>query len=72
MGDGVIEVKATCGDARLGGDDWDSETARHLAARFRSLHGVDLQPPRRPCGDCARPPKRPRSNCPRPQRPRSR
>ncbi|MFF4590367.1 Hsp70 family protein [Streptomyces sp. NPDC001388] len=42
VGDGVNEVKATCGDARLGGDDWDIETARHLAARFRSLHGVDL------------------------------
>ncbi|MFE7840341.1 Hsp70 family protein [Streptomyces sp. NPDC057474] len=41
VGDGVIEVKASGGDARLGGDDWDMETARHLAARFRSLHGVD-------------------------------
>ncbi|MDX3689402.1 Hsp70 family protein [Streptomyces europaeiscabiei] len=41
VGDGVIEVKASRGDARLGGDDWDRETARHLAARFQSLHGVD-------------------------------
>ncbi|MDG5802338.1 Hsp70 family protein [Streptomyces ossamyceticus] len=40
-GDGVTEVKASRGDARLGGDDWDRDTARHLAARFRELHGVD-------------------------------
>ncbi|MFM9551735.1 MULTISPECIES: Hsp70 family protein [Streptomyces] len=40
-GDGVTEVKASRGDVRLGGDDWDRETARHLAARFRALHGMD-------------------------------
>ncbi|HEY9331831.1 MAG TPA: Hsp70 family protein, partial [Streptomyces sp.] len=41
VGDGVTEVKASRGDARLGGDDWDRDTARHLAARFRELHGMD-------------------------------
>ncbi|MFG2339801.1 Hsp70 family protein [Streptomyces yangpuensis] len=41
VGDGVTEVKASRGDARIGGGDWDRETARHLAARFRELHGVD-------------------------------
>ncbi|MEE1766410.1 MULTISPECIES: Hsp70 family protein [unclassified Streptomyces] len=41
VGDGVVEVKASRGDARLGGDDWDRETAGHLAARFRELHGMD-------------------------------
>ncbi|MEW2529884.1 Hsp70 family protein [Streptomyces sp. NPDC047071] len=40
-GCGVTEVKASRGDARLGGGDWDRETARHLAARFRQLHGMD-------------------------------
>ncbi|WP_216589099.1 Hsp70 family protein [Streptomyces brasiliscabiei] len=41
VADGVVEIKASRGDVRLGGDDWDRATARHLAARFRSLHGVD-------------------------------
>ncbi len=32
IGDGVVEVKATAGDNRLGGDDWD-ERDRQLAGR---------------------------------------
>ncbi|MEV5432090.1 molecular chaperone DnaK [Streptomyces sp. NPDC052701] len=42
MGEGVIEVKATNGDTRLGGDDWDQRIVDHLAERFKNAHGVDL------------------------------
>ncbi|MFJ2396477.1 molecular chaperone DnaK [Streptomyces sp. NPDC087843] len=42
IGDGVIEVKATNGDTRLGGDDWDQRIVEHLAQRFKSSHGIDL------------------------------
>ena len=42
IGDGVIEVKATNGDTRLGGDDWDQRVVEHLVKRFQGKHGVDL------------------------------
>ncbi|MEU0332005.1 molecular chaperone DnaK [Streptomyces sp. NPDC006193] len=42
MGEGVIEVKATNGDTRLGGDDWDQRLVDHLVQRFRNNYGVDL------------------------------
>ncbi|MEV6025386.1 molecular chaperone DnaK [Streptomyces sp. NPDC052036] len=42
IGDGVIEVKATNGDTRLGGDDWDQRIVDHLAKRFQGQHGIDL------------------------------
>ncbi|MET7782060.1 molecular chaperone DnaK [Streptomyces mirabilis] len=42
IGDGVIEVKATNGDTRLGGDDWDQRIVEHLAQRFKASHGIDL------------------------------
>ncbi|MER6403660.1 molecular chaperone DnaK [Streptomyces viridosporus] len=42
MGEGVIEVKATNGDTRLGGDDWDQRLVEYLAKRFKGGHGVDL------------------------------
>ncbi|MFE4549592.1 molecular chaperone DnaK [Streptomyces sp. NPDC056785] len=42
IGDGVIEVKATNGDTRLGGDDWDQRIVEHLAQRFKGSHGIDL------------------------------
>ncbi|GGX72066.1 chaperone protein DnaK [Streptomyces minutiscleroticus] len=42
IGEGVIEVKATNGDTRLGGDDWDQRIVEHLAQRFKSAYGVDL------------------------------
>lgn len=32
VGDGVVDVLATCGDNALGGDDWDAALAAHLAA----------------------------------------
>src|ERR687893_380722 len=34
IGDGVIEVKATSGDNRLGGDDWDERVVQHLVKQF--------------------------------------
>src|SRR5213595_1735788 len=42
IGEGVIEVKATSGDNRLGGDDWDERIIEHLVKTFRGQHGIDL------------------------------
>jgi molecular chaperone DnaK len=42
IGDGVLEVRATSGDDRLGGDDWDQRIVDRLVQRFRLAHGVDL------------------------------
>ncbi|MEV3988439.1 Hsp70 family protein [Streptomyces sp. NPDC049837] len=41
-GEAVVEVKATSGDGRLGGDDWDRAVVNYLVTRFKDLHGVDL------------------------------
>ena len=42
IGDGVFEVKATSGDTRLGGDDWDEAVIDWLVEGFKNEHGVDL------------------------------
>ncbi|MFI0235498.1 molecular chaperone DnaK [Streptomyces sp. NPDC016845] len=42
IGDGVIEVKATNGDTRLGGDDWDQRVVDYLVKQFRNGSGIDL------------------------------
>jgi molecular chaperone DnaK len=42
IGDGVIEVKATSGDNKLGGDDWDDALVAHLVKTFNNQHGIDL------------------------------
>jgi molecular chaperone DnaK len=42
IGDGVVEVKATSGDNKLGGDDWDNELVSFLVKQFKNGHGVDL------------------------------
>uniref|UniRef100_UPI001905B430 Hsp70 family protein n=1 Tax=Streptomyces adelaidensis TaxID=2796465 RepID=UPI001905B430 len=42
IGDGVVEVKATNGDTRLGGDDWDQRIVDHLVKQFKNNYGVDL------------------------------
>ena len=39
---GVFEVKATKGDNRLGGDDWDAIVVDWLITQFKNKHGVDL------------------------------
>ncbi|MBB1509912.1 molecular chaperone DnaK [Tessaracoccus sp. MC1756] len=42
IADGVFEVKATKGDNRLGGDDWDSLVVDWLVTQFKNKNGVDL------------------------------
>ncbi len=42
IGDGVIEVLATNGDTRLGGDDFDQKVTDWMIAEFRAAEGVDL------------------------------
>ena len=42
IGDGVFEVKATHGDTKLGGDDWDQRVIDYLVKEFKNAHGVDL------------------------------
>ncbi|GAA2736503.1 molecular chaperone DnaK [Streptomyces nogalater] len=42
IGEGVVEVKATNGDTRLGGDDWDQRVVDHLVQQFKNHYGVDL------------------------------
>ena len=42
IADGVFEVKATNGDNRLGGDDWDHTVMEWLATQFKNKNGVDL------------------------------
>ncbi|WP_419881440.1 molecular chaperone DnaK [Peribacillus sp. B-H-3] len=42
LGDGVFEVKATAGDNRLGGDDFDQVIIDYLAAEFKKENGIDL------------------------------
>jgi molecular chaperone DnaK len=42
LAEGVIEVKATSGDNRLGGDDWDERIIDHLVKTFRGQYGIDL------------------------------
>ncbi|MUG69549.1 molecular chaperone DnaK [Paenibacillus validus] len=42
LGDGFFEVKATSGDNRLGGDDFDQVIIDYLVAEFKKEHGIDL------------------------------
>ncbi|GAB3354173.1 molecular chaperone DnaK [Modestobacter lapidis] len=42
IGDGVIEVKSTAGDNKLGGDDWDQKVVDHLVKTFNAANGIDL------------------------------
>ncbi len=42
IGDGVIEVLATNGDNRLGGDDFDDRITRYFVEEFKKSDGVDL------------------------------
>ncbi len=43
LGDGVFEVKATNGDTRLGGDDWDEAVVDWMAGEFKNQTGLDLR-----------------------------
>ena len=42
IGEGVIEVLATCGDNHLGGDDFDECIMKWLVSEFKRSDGVDL------------------------------
>jgi molecular chaperone DnaK len=38
----TIQVRATAGDNRLGGDDWDQRVVEHLIKKFKETTGVDV------------------------------
>ena len=42
IGDGIVEVLATAGDTRLGGDDFDQRIMSYLVAEFKKVEGIDL------------------------------
>ena len=42
IGDGVIEVLATAGNNRLGGDDFDACITKYLVEEFKKAEGIDL------------------------------
>lgn len=42
VGDGVFEVKATSGDTKLGGDDFDETVMNWMAEEFKKQEGIDL------------------------------
>ncbi|MDA8441193.1 MAG: molecular chaperone DnaK [Peptococcaceae bacterium] len=42
LGDGVFEVKATSGNNRLGGDDFDQKIMDWIVSEYKKSHGVDL------------------------------
>ena len=42
LGDGVFEVKATSGNNRLGGDDFDARVTDYLVNEFKKEHSIDL------------------------------
>ncbi|MBR3942585.1 MAG: molecular chaperone DnaK [Clostridia bacterium] len=41
--DGVFEVKATCGNNHLGGDDFDKRLIDYMAEEFKKENGLDLR-----------------------------
>lgn len=43
IGDGVIEVLATAGNNRLGGDDFDEKIMNYMADSFKADTGIDLR-----------------------------
>ncbi len=42
IGDGVLEVLATAGNNRLGGDDFDDRVVRWMIDQFKKSDGIDL------------------------------
>ena len=42
LGDGVFEVKATAGNNKLGGDDFDNRIIDYLVSEFKKENGIDL------------------------------
>ena len=42
IGEGVIEVLATAGDNKLGGDDFDNAVTQYMLDEFKKAEGIDL------------------------------
>ena len=42
IGDGIVEVLATAGDTRLGGDDFDQRIMDYMVSEFKKAEGIDL------------------------------
>lgn len=42
LGDGIFEVKATAGNNKLGGDDFDDAVIDYLVGQFKKDNGIDL------------------------------
>jgi len=42
ISEGVFNVRSTCGDTHLGGEDFDSKVIDYLAKRFKEDTGIDL------------------------------
>ena len=42
LGDGVFEVKATNGNNKLGGDDFDERIIKHIVKEFKKENDIDL------------------------------
>lgn len=42
LGEGVFEVKATCGDSQLGGKDYDQKIMQWLIDEFKADTGIDI------------------------------
>ncbi len=51
IGDGVIDVLATAGNNRLGGDDFDACITDYLVSEFKKTEGIDLSADRSQCRD---------------------
>ncbi len=43
LGDDVVEVKASSGNNRLGGDDFDQRVVDYIADEFKKDYGIDLR-----------------------------
>ncbi|HEX8553000.1 MAG TPA: molecular chaperone DnaK [Abditibacteriaceae bacterium] len=43
VSEGLLEVKSTAGDTRLGGDDFDERLMNYIADEFQKAEGVDLR-----------------------------
>ena len=42
IGDGVVEVKATAGDNKLGGDDWDEKIINWMVTELKKKNGINM------------------------------
>ena len=62
IGDGVVEVLATNGDTRLGGDDFDNRIIDYLVSEFKRLKAWIFHQIRWQCRDLKRLPKKLRKN----------